>query len=335
MNSSVGSEREWFLNGEVVTTKNSDEMESVVSKVLAPHSLIVSKKMSEFSAAINAIQLGELTVGYLKYDSEVTLILPESSLDTYSINIPLRGRPVSKFSNTVVASTPNLATAFNPGSIVNINWPASCSQLCVKFSRSSIDDELRALLGRDPVRTLRLAEAVPLTPSHYNFWQSTLKLVEALGEITNYPLVTQRIGQILIETLLLTQLNNYSEELLGGASVISPKSVNKAVEYIESHAALPLTTGNIACAAGVSARALQRAFQSHLETTPMDYLRSVRMVRVREQLASSQPGSTTVAAVAYEWGFTHIGRFAKSYRDRFAEYPSQTLRFGNDRNFNP
>ena len=37
-------------------------------------------------------------------------------------------------------------------------------------------------------------------------------------------------------------------------------------------------------------------------------------------------GAVTVAAVAYRWGFAHLGRFAAVYRSRFGVTPSEDLK---------
>jgi AraC-like DNA-binding protein len=34
----------------------------------------------------------------------------------------------------------------------------------------------------------------------------------------------------------------------------------------------------------------------------------------------------SVSEVAFRWGFTHLGRFAGAYKERFGVPPSQTLR---------
>ena len=34
----------------------------------------------------------------------------------------------------------------------------------------------------------------------------------------------------------------------------------------------------------------------------------------------------SIADIAFKWGFTHMGRLATDYRNRFGELPSQTLR---------
>ncbi len=79
-------------------------------------------------------------------------------------------------------------------------------------------------------------------------------------------------------------------------------------------------------AASVSVRTLQAGFAKHLGTSPMRYLSEARMDRAHVELGDSDAESTTVAAIARAWGFTHPSRFAADYRRRFGENPSATLR---------
>jgi AraC-like DNA-binding protein len=58
----------------------------------------------------------------------------------------------------------------------------------------------------------------------------------------------------------------------------------------------------------------------------MTYLRQVRLALVHDNLRAADPAATTVAQVAYRYGFTHLGRFAAAYRERYDVSPSQTLR---------
>ncbi|MDO9398984.1 MAG: helix-turn-helix transcriptional regulator [Herbiconiux sp.] len=98
-----------------------------------------------------------------------------------------------------------------------------------------------------------------------------------------------------------------------------------AVDYLHGHAHLPVTPGMVAAEAGLSARGLQQAFQRQLGVTPSQYLRGIRLDRVRAELTHLAPGETTVGEVAARWGFTHLGRFAQAYTARFGEYPRATL----------
>jgi transcriptional regulator GlxA family with amidase domain len=79
----------------------------------------------------------------------------------------------------------------------------------------------------------------------------------------------------------------------------------------------------------VSPRALQAGFRRDLATTPMTYLRRVRLLRARQALDAADRDSTTVRAVAVSLGILHLGRFAAAYRDAFGESPSNTLAGGS------
>ncbi|WP_363094775.1 helix-turn-helix domain-containing protein, partial [Pseudonocardia sp. 73-21] len=40
----------------------------------------------------------------------------------------------------------------------------------------------------------------------------------------------------------------------------------------------------------------------------------------------ADPARRSVADIASHWGFTHLGRFAAAYRERYGCVPSETLR---------
>jgi transcriptional regulator GlxA family with amidase domain len=76
----------------------------------------------------------------------------------------------------------------------------------------------------------------------------------------------------------------------------------------------------------VSERTLEYAFKEIMGLAPMAYLIPVRLHRARRALLAATHGSTTVAAVALDWGFWHFGEFSRAYRECFGELPSDTLR---------
>ncbi|WP_160057046.1 helix-turn-helix transcriptional regulator, partial [Shewanella litoralis] len=76
---------------------------------------------------------------------------------------------------------------------------------------------------------------------------------------------------------------------------------------------------------GISVRTLQDGFTRHVGLPPITYLREIRLAQAHADLAAGDAG-TSVSATACKWGFTHLGRFAAAYRDRYGEHPSETLR---------
>ena len=55
-----------------------------------------------------------------------------------------------------------------------------------------------------------------------------------------------------------------------------------------------------------------------------NYLRDLRMERARAELVSGECQND--AGVALRWGFAHLGRFSASYKARYGESPSQSVR---------
>jgi AraC-like DNA-binding protein len=110
-------------------------------------------------------------------------------------------------------------------------------------------------------------------------------------------------------------------------SLLVPRNarLRLAVEFMHARADAPISATTVAEEVGLTPRGLQQAFQRQLGETPTEYLRSIRLDRVRAELLNLAPNDTTVAQVAARWGFSHAGRFSAAYARRFGEYPSVTL----------
>ncbi|MFF0084966.1 helix-turn-helix transcriptional regulator [Streptomyces canus] len=98
------------------------------------------------------------------------------------------------------------------------------------------------------------------------------------------------------------------------------------MDAVQELSAEPYDANRLADIAQVSLRTLQEAFRSNVGISPMAYVHEVRLQRVHQQLRAAAPGTATVTQVAHAWGFVHLGRFARRYRERYGESPSQTLR---------
>jgi transcriptional regulator GlxA family with amidase domain len=138
--------------------------------------------------------------------------------------------------------------------------------------------------------------------------------------------VTSELESALMTALLLAQPNNYSEALLTGGRSAPSRSVSRAIDIMRGHHEAGLTVGMIAEQVGVSERSLQLAFQKELGTSPVAYLRDVRLEHARRALLATSPGEMSISRVAADAGFVHLSRFAQCYRTKFGENPSQTLR---------
>ena len=156
-------------------------------------------------------------------------------------------------------------------------------------------------------------------------WKTTLTLVaQTVFGHEATPLLRHEVNRIAAVAVLDT-FPHESPRVPPGLLLPRNGRLRVAVEYLHAHSHLPLTTTSIAEASGLTVRGLQVAFSRHLETTPMGYLRDVRLERVRADLRNLGPTQTTVGAIAHRWGFSHLGRFSSSYAERFGELPAETL----------
>ena len=177
-----------------------------------------------------------------------------------------------------------------------------------------------------PWQRISFSSYVPRTPAAGARWRAT---VDQLSHRTTTTAAEKaEIGRLLAQTLLQTFPNNLMSEALrldrgSGSRDATSSLVRNAMQIIEVRAYEDLKLDDLASACGVSSRTLQYAFRRHLDCTPMDYLRRVRLDLVRRSLREGTAPSVTDAAGRF--GFFNPGRFASSYREVFDENPRETL----------
>jgi len=106
---------------------------------------------------------------------------------------------------------------------------------------------------------------------------------------------------------------------------VLPRAVRRALDAMRADVGHDWSVRDLATAAGVSTRSLQRQFRIFLGKAPHTALRDARFESARRELLRGAP-DTKVMEVALRSGLPHCGRFATEYRSRYGETPSQTLR---------
>jgi AraC family ethanolamine operon transcriptional activator len=101
----------------------------------------------------------------------------------------------------------------------------------------------------------------------------------------------------------------------------------QARNYIDAYAGEELTSADLCTAASVAQRTLEYAFHDCSGLSPKAYLKAVRLNRTRATLRGAEPGSR-VADAANQWGFWHMGQFARDYKCLFGVRPKDDLMAG-------
>ncbi|MCX2721114.1 helix-turn-helix transcriptional regulator [Roseibium salinum] len=109
---------------------------------------------------------------------------------------------------------------------------------------------------------------------------------------------------------------------------VVPRHVKRAIDFMHANMHLPITLTDISRAAGASTRALQMGFKQFRDTTPLAYLRQIRLQAVHSELSNNE-NTLTIQEVALKWGFSHMGRFSAQYRETFGVSPSITAKRGS------
>jgi transcriptional regulator GlxA family with amidase domain len=105
-----------------------------------------------------------------------------------------------------------------------------------------------------------------------------------------------------------------------------PVLLRRAMEYMDANATNDIALADIADAIHVTPRAVQYMFRRHLDMTPLQYLRRIRLHYAHLELSAADRMQDTVTEIAARWGFAHTGRFAVLYRQTYGQSPHQTLR---------
>ncbi|PZF80815.1 AraC family transcriptional regulator [Jiangella anatolica] len=219
---------------------------------------------------------------------------------------------------------------FPPGSPVAAQW-ADLDAGILRLPLSTAADLAAERFGIDAA-DLRFESMLPVTPRLGQYFRSVCAAVgrELMADesAAAHPLIAEEMVRHAAAAALATFPNTtMTAAHVAGPGYVAPRALRRAKAFIEAHAAAPLTVAEIAAAAGVGVRAMQYAFARHLGTTPLAYLRRVRLEHAHRELQAADPTSgATVAAIAAAWGFAKPSRFAAEYRELYGRSPGRTLR---------
>lgn len=226
--------------------------------------------------------------------------------------------------------------AFGAGEVFEISPPDQHYVGTVDHARYRVTLLDQDLL--DQVATPELGDAVRLLEHRPVNMAAGERLRHAIDHLDHYvladpvamasPLIVATASRYLAACVLATFPNTgLSEVTAADRAGVGSMVVRRAVAYIETYAGMNISPADIAAAAHITVRGLQYAFRRHLDTTPMAYVRRVRMDRAHRDLVAADPArGDTVTAIATRWGFLHQGRFVANYRRQYGRTPGQTLR---------
>ncbi len=104
------------------------------------------------------------------------------------------------------------------------------------------------------------------------------------------------------------------------------QAVDQVRQFVSEHTLRTVTMTELCDLVHMSRRSLQYSFEDVLGTSPLKYLRNVRLNAVRREIQKGIGDDRTIASLAADFGFWHAAQFSADYKQLFGESPSQTLK---------
>ena len=313
-----------------IRTREREEAESFLSKFITRMNLeLAPASLFDFEAA--GMRCGGVSFGSAHSRSGIEMSMVDR-FDGYAISSPTSGTMLFSTGGAgAMATQPNDVLVVDLQDLRQATFGANSGWQRIALRSEELHAHV-TLLTEQPV-----TQRVKFRP-HPDMKSGVARTIFAVGQAVvagtrgNAPLLAAPAAIASLRDAVFSMFvegipHSYSHLLGRRVALPAPKSVRRAIDFMHAHAKQSLQLEDIARAAQTSSRSLQMAFRNFRNVTPMEYLRRLRLDGARNDLVHCPPG-TTVAEVAYRWGFAHHGMFSASYAKAFGERPSVTLRHG-------
>ena len=283
------------------------------------------KNLDNFEARVNLIQLQETALAFGATSADLTI--DNFAADFIRLQIAHRGRATASVDGRTTDIDERQFAVTPAGARSRTVCEAGHERLTLRLNEQALLQRLTALLGARPKGELTFEAAIGAGQPHA---QSLADLVFFLAQqldsaASRLPAaVCRELEQAVQIAFLYASRHSFSHRLESQESMPAPWVVRRIEEFIEGHWHEAITIDRLAAEAGVSARAIFRAFERSRGYSPMAFAKTIRLRRAREILTSGDPG-VSVTAAAYKSNFASPSRFAKDYREAFGELPSETI----------
>jgi AraC-like DNA-binding protein len=254
-------------------------------------------------------------------------VFPSGGSDNLILYLPITGDFEVEAGSKVLRSAPDKILIADASTYRRVKLGEARAHLGIGIAKSEIVSQLAARLDGPVTGPLEFASdcsivegpGALLASIAGTLWQGLQD--EALAQ--QAPLALSLLSQSLIALVVDALPHSFSQALRSRkVASATPGHVRRAIEFMQANASLPLTIQDIAEASQVSVRTLQHSFQRFKETSPVEYLRRIRLEAAHRDLIDAGR-SQGVAEIARKWGFLHLGRFAAQYRQQYGRSPSK------------
>ena len=314
-----------------VATSDVDEAAEQIGRIFCPHELKPLRVVApDFHALHNCVGFDGFSINCVSYGGSVS-IDPGCLERFFLLQIPLAGSAAVRAATREIATAPDAtASLLSPTIPTRMIWE-DCVQLILLVERRLVEQRAAALSG-GAVRAVEFDPAVDLRAHGARALRAQVEALADLAERNGpdrrpSPLAAADGREALLDALLIGQRHGLSDAIatFSGRTETLPAALRRARDCLHAHATEPLDLAQLAETAGIGIRALQLGFQRHFGVSISEMLRDIRLAHLNARLSSAPPDARIIE-IAFDLGFTHLGRMAGAYRAKFGETPSATLR---------
>ncbi len=169
---------------------------------------------------------------------------------------------------------------------------------------------------------IHVPQAIPRVQAYlYELFQ----LAESEPNLIFCGCLTRLIREDFIPLLIQAIASSSKAQTESVTSHLRSQIVKEARDYMMANLNKPITLKDLCDNLYVSSRSLMYGFQEIFGTSPINYLKMLRLHGVRQTLKEADPTQTNVKETANYFGFWSMGHFTRDYKSFFGELPSATL----------
>ena len=305
-----------------------DEVQEFCRNVYMPYQVIPLEKNSKPDAIMHSMNIGRITVTRFSYGTSIHLKDFDPDAGNILVLTTIRGglRHMVDKNNYDITNVGDSFVVDCSRAEYWLEGDGTHLQLNLTIPHALMEDTAFKWYGFIPDDVL-WTQRVKFGGTNSSWIALMEYILRAIGQVgPNKPSEKElaHLEELICHELLKNWALIAGIDLSKGARCAAPQYVRAAEDYMEKFAKDAPTLGEVAMFTGVSVRALSGGFKRFRGITPGQFLREQRLNGVRNSLLSARDGET-VSQIVSDWGYSNFGIFARSYKQRFGENPSQTL----------
>lgn len=307
------------------------EARDYLGNILAPHQLGLRGRGKKLRLLHNSAGIHQLSLHFIAYQSDaegVEVLAPKLETNIL-LKIPLSGSAEVSQGRGSYIIRPGMIFLAEPRKPLTASMSPDYQQLTLQVPMSVLlhaaNSELHEL-GNEKLQFD--TDAINTSPAPRLLLSTLGSICQALDSrdgMFTQPMV-QRSFQSTLISLILGLPHNLAGRLGEGRSCAAPYYIRRAEDFMRAHLTDDIGIEDLIRVAGVSRRSLHAGFRRFRDTTPLSLLKSLKLEAARDEILACNGVERTVTDIATHYGFYHLSKFARDFRESFGLLPSEMLK---------